>query len=116
MIHRAILGSLERFMALLTEHLAGKWPLWLSPRQVAVVPVSVDQHGYARDVTSYLRGRGVEATCDQSDATLGKKIRAHQLLQTNFILVVGRGEQARENPKSSPLSTPAATCHGRAGF
>ncbi|KAJ1488077.1 hypothetical protein T484DRAFT_2015730 [Baffinella frigidus] len=94
MIHRAILGSLERFIALLTEHLAGKWPLWLSPRQVAVVPISVDQHEYAKEVVDSLRRKGVEAVADYSDATLNKKIRSHQLLQTNYILVLGRGEMA----------------------
>jgi len=92
LIHRAILGSVERFMALLTEHNGGKWPLWLSPRQVAVVPVGVDQLQYALDLVQQMKEEGIEARADVSSNTLNKKIRSAQVSQYNYILVVGKEE------------------------
>lgn len=74
-IHRAILGSVERFMAILTEHLAGKWPLWLSPRQVVVCSISEKYLGYARKVYEELKKQGFEVELDDSDASISKKVR-----------------------------------------
>ena len=92
-IHRAVLGSLERFMALLIEHTAGRWPMWLSPRQFMVVPVSEESHGtYAFDVAEKLKRNGFAADCDRSSETLNKRIRNAQLNQYNYILVVGNDE------------------------
>ena len=79
LIHRAIFGSLERFTAILIEHIAGKWPLWLSPRQVAIVPVGSDQHEYGAEVQAVLRKEGYHADLDSSSKTLQKKIRDNQL-------------------------------------
>lgn len=95
MIHRAILGSVERMIAILTESYGGKWPLWLSPRQAIVIPVAGAHSDYARSVCAQLHAEGFEAAVDTDDSdTLNKKIRNAQLSQYNFILVVGDREMA----------------------
>ncbi|KIP05628.1 hypothetical protein PHLGIDRAFT_24993 [Phlebiopsis gigantea 11061_1 CR5-6] len=91
-IHRAILGSLERFIAIITEHFAGKWPFWLSPRQVLVVPVAVPYQQYATEVGEKLSKLNLYVDVDNSPETLNKKIRNGELAQYNFILVVGQEE------------------------
>jgi threonyl-tRNA synthetase len=93
-IHRAILGSLERAIAILTESCAGKWPFWLSPRQVQIVPVGPSINEYAGTVQKKLfeAGYQVELDTDPGD-TLNKKIRNAQLSQFNFILVLGDREK-----------------------
>lgn len=92
MIHRAILGSVERMTAILTEHYAGKWPFWLSPRQVLVVPVGVKYQEYAQQVRDKLHNAGFYADVDLSGNTLQKKVRSGQLLRYNFIFIVGEQE------------------------
>lgn len=98
-IHRAVLGSVERMIAVLTEHLKGKWPFWLSPRQVSVVPV--DPHpelmAYARTVTERIHAGGFYVDIEDSNKTLPKKIRESQLAQYNLILVVGWAEVKNES-------------------
>lgn len=97
MIHRAILGSVERMIAVLTESYGGKWPFWLSPRQVMVVPVGVPFNGYANEVASKLRYLGFCAEADTDDGnTMNKKVRNAQLAQVNFIFVVGDKEQTNK--------------------
>ena len=93
-IHRAILGSVERFAAVLVEHTGGKWPLWLSPRQVSVVPVALKYLDYAGVVARALLVDGFYVDVDASTNTLNKKIREAQLEQYNYILVVGAEEEA----------------------
>ena len=85
MIHRAIVGSFERFMAILTEHFAGKWPFWLSPRQVLVIPVMPAVNDYVEEVQRLLRAQKMKADIDISGNTMPKKIRTGQLQQYNFI-------------------------------
>ncbi|KDQ50940.1 hypothetical protein JAAARDRAFT_41579 [Jaapia argillacea MUCL 33604] len=92
MIHRAILGSMERFIAIVTEHFAGKWPFWLSPRQVLVIPVSIPYKDYAAEVAECLSAAGLFADVDNGENTLQKKIRNGEIAQYNFILVVGQEE------------------------
>lgn len=94
MIHRAILGSVERMIAILTENCAGKWPFWLSPRQIMVVPVGPSVDEYANEVRDRLHNAGFMAESD-TDAgdTMNKKIRNGQLAQFNYILVVGDKEK-----------------------
>ncbi|KAM7352721.1 threonine--tRNA ligase isoform 2-T2 [Cochliomyia hominivorax] len=94
-IHRAILGSVERMIAILTENYAGKWPFWISPRQVMVVPVGPQFDEYAKSVSDKLHAAGfmAEADTDAGD-TMNKKIRNAQLAQFNFILVVGEKERS----------------------
>ncbi|PSK54052.1 Threonine--tRNA ligase, cytoplasmic [Elsinoe australis] len=92
MIHRAIYGSYERFIAILTEHFAGKWPFWLSPRQVLIVPVMPAVNPYVLEVQSLLREQGMHADVDITGNTMQKKIRTGQLAQYNFIFVLGAKE------------------------
>lgn len=93
MIHRAILGSVERMTAILCEHFAGKWPFWLSPRQVLVVPVGVKYFDYATSITNKLKNEGFYADVDLTGNTLQKKIRTGQLQKYNFIFIVGEEEE-----------------------
>ncbi|ETO28211.1 threonyl-tRNA synthetase [Reticulomyxa filosa] len=90
MIHRAIYGSFERFIAILCEHFGGKWPFWLSPRQICVVPVSSEFNDYAHKVKETIHKAGYWIDVDDSKNRLSKKIRNAQTDQYNFILVVGR--------------------------
>lgn len=92
-IHRAILGSVERMIAILTESYGGKWPFWLSPRQAMVVPVAPPFDSYATEVRDVLHAAGLQVDVDTDPGdTLNKKIRNSQLEQYNFILVVGERE------------------------
>ena len=108
MIHRAILGSLERMVAILTENFGGKWPFWLSPRQVIVIPVAVVYNDYASQVAEKLYAQGIYAEADLSGDTMKKKIRTAEVGQWNFIFVVGEDEQSanavnfrnRDDPES----------------
>jgi len=93
MIHRAIYGSFERFIAVLTEHLLGKWPFWISPRQIQIVPVTKDYNGYAARIGQVFSEKGYWADVDDSRDRLNNKIRKAQTAQYNFILVVGEKEQ-----------------------
>ncbi len=111
-IHRAILGSVERFLAVLIEHTAGKWPFWLSPRQVAIVPVALVYLPYAQATCTTIHAAGYFVDVDASNHTLNKKVREAQLAQYNFILVVGAEEAAagtvnirtRDNARHGTLS------------
>ncbi|MEE6457979.1 hypothetical protein FKM82_000132 [Ascaphus truei] len=94
-IHRAILGSVERMIAILAENYGGKWPLWLSPQQVMVVPVGPTCEEYAQKVREQFHHAGLMTEVDlDPGCTLNKKIRNAQLAQYNFILVVGEKEKA----------------------
>ena len=92
LIHRAVLGSVERMIAILTEHFAGKWPFFLSPRQAQVVPVSKSFSDYALEVQKKIAAAGFYVDVDLSARTLPKMVREAQLSQYNFILVVGAQE------------------------
>merc|ERR1712000_93768 len=92
MIHRAIIGSFERFIAILCEHFAGKWPFWLSPRQILVIPVMKGAEDYVREIQSIFHKARMYVDIDVSGNTLQKKIRSGQLAQYNFIFVVGAKE------------------------
>ncbi|CAM6092657.1 unnamed protein product [Calypogeia fissa] len=91
-VHRAILGSVERMFAILLEHYAGKWPFWLSPRQVIVCPISEKFTEYAARVQTEIHDAGFYVESDLSDRKIAKKIRDAQLAQFNYILVVGQDE------------------------
>ena len=94
MIHRAIYGSLERFIGILIEHYAGRFPLWLSPVQVKVLPVSARYLPYAGEVLETLRAAGIRAEADQSDEKLGYKIREAQMDKVPYMIILGEKEQA----------------------
>lgn len=85
MVHRAIIGSFERFMAIITEHFAGKWPFWLSPRQILVIPVMPTVNDYVEEVQKLFKAEKMNIDIDISGNTMQKKIRTGQLQQYNFI-------------------------------
>ncbi|KAJ3154282.1 threonyl-tRNA synthetase [Geranomyces variabilis] len=93
MIHRAILGSVERMMAIMIEHFGGKWPFWISPRQIIIVPVASKYNDYAEEVRQILFDNGLNVEADLSDLTLNKKIRNSEVALWNFTFVVGEKEQ-----------------------
>ncbi len=92
MLHRAILGSLERFIGVLLEHTAAKLPLWIAPVQVRVIPVTDGHLPYAESVADQLRAGGLRTEIDRRNESVSKKVRAAQLEQINYILVVGDKE------------------------
>ncbi|MDD3296284.1 MAG: threonine--tRNA ligase [Candidatus Omnitrophica bacterium] len=94
MIHRVILGSLERFIATIIEHYAGKFPLWLAPVQVSVLSVTQDQKEYALKIKQSLEDKGYRAEADLRDETLQKKIRDKELSKIPYMVIVGKKEQA----------------------
>ena len=93
-IHRAISGSLERFMGVMIEHFAGIFPLWLAPRQAIVVPVGEKFNDYAEKVLKSLKETGIRAEGDFSTDGLNKKVRNAEQAHINYILVVGEKEEA----------------------
>jgi len=94
MIHRAPFGSLERFSAVLIEHTAGHFPLWLTPDQVAILPISEKYNDYAKQVMSYLDDRGVRATIDDRNEKIGRKVRDNELKRVPYMVIVGEKEAA----------------------
>ena len=92
MIHRAILGSLERFTAVLIEHYAGAFPLWLAPEQVRLVPVADRHVEHARGLAARLREAGLRPFVDESGDTVGKKVRSAQVAKAPYVLVIGDRE------------------------
>ena len=93
MIHRAILGSFERFMMILIEHFAGAFPLWLAPEQVRVLPISEKFVDYAGQIKDQLRQAGIRVTLDDSNESLGKRIRNSELYKIPYTVIVGEKEQ-----------------------
>lgn len=85
MIHRAIIGSFERFFGIIIEHFGGKWPFWLSPRQVMIVPIMTGAYDYAEELRHILQEDKMNVEVDVSGNTLQKKIRNAQIAQYNFI-------------------------------
>lgn len=114
MIHRAVLGSVERMMAILIENYGGKWPFWLSPRQVMVVPVHPALDEYAVKVRDQIYEAGYECDVDVDHSdTFNKKVRLAQLAQYNFILVVGEKEKTNETVN---IRTRDNKVHGELGL
>lgn len=94
MIHRAPFGSMERFCAVLIEHTAGHFPLWLTPDQVAILPISEKYNDYAAKVAKYFDSVGVRATIDDRNEKVGRKVRDNELKRIPYMLIVGEKEQA----------------------
>uniref|UniRef100_UPI004028870B threonine--tRNA ligase n=1 Tax=Prevotella sp. TaxID=59823 RepID=UPI004028870B len=92
MVHRAPFGSLERFTAVLIEHTAGHFPLWLTPDQVAILPISEKYNDYARKVSKYFASQGVRAVIDDRNEKIGRKIRDTELKRTPYMVIVGEKE------------------------
>jgi threonyl-tRNA synthetase len=92
MLHRAILGSFERFLGILIEHHAGRFPLWLAPVQVVVASIVSDAAPYAEEAASLLRAAGLQAIADTRNEKINAKIREHSLAHVPVLAVVGRRE------------------------
>ena len=115
MIHRAILGTIERFMGILIEHCAGAFPLWLAPEQVRVLTLTERTEAYGREVCDRLRAGGFRAELDDRNEKLGYKVREAQLAKVPVMLVVGDKEEAdrtvaprrRSGGNSDPLPLDA---------
>jgi threonyl-tRNA synthetase len=97
MIHCAIMGSIERFTAVLIEHLGGTFPLWLAPEQLRVIPVADAHLEYATRVHTELKAIGIRATLDDANESLGKKIRAAKQAKLPYFVVIGDKEVAAKN-------------------
>eukprot|EP00742_Colponemidia_sp_Colp-10_P004829 GILJ01005155.1.p1 GENE.GILJ01005155.1~~GILJ01005155.1.p1 ORF type:complete len:972 (-),score=201.07 GILJ01005155.1:109-2988(-) len=118
-IHRAVLGSLERMIAVLTEHCGGKWPFWVSPRQIIIVPISEKFEEYALKIKQRVHQEGYYVDADVSNGTLNKKIRNAQLAQYNYICVVGQEElesgtvdvRTRDNERHGKFTIPDFLVH-----
>jgi len=99
MLHRAIFGSLERFVAVLIENTAGKFPLWLSPDQVIILPISEKYHDYSKKVLKFLNNSDIRTLIDKRNEKIGKKIRDNELKRIPYLLIIGEKEE-----KSSTVS------------
>jgi threonyl-tRNA synthetase len=112
MIHAAIMGSIERYLSILIEHLGGSFPLWLSPVQVKVLPIGEKHNSFAKKVTDQLKEGGMRAELDESDEALGKKIRQGKLEKIPYLLVIGDEEvkdgvvtvESRDKGKAGKMS------------
>ena len=92
MIHRALLGSMERFAGILIEHYGGRFPLWLAPMQAVVLPVADRHNEHAAEIAVRLRGGGLRADIDERTESVGRKIRDAELQKVPYMLVVGDRE------------------------
>jgi threonyl-tRNA synthetase len=93
MIHRAPFGSMERFVAVLIEHTAGKFPLWLTPDQAVILPISEKFHDYAEKVSKFLKNCDIRTLIDERSEKIGKKIRDSELKRIPYLLIIGEKEQ-----------------------
>jgi threonyl-tRNA synthetase len=93
MVHRALMGSFERFIGILIEHYAGEFPLWLAPVQAIVLPIADRHLDYARSAAERLRAAGLRIEIDERSESIGKKIREAEVLKVPYMLVVGDKEQ-----------------------
>ena len=94
MVHRAPFGSMERFTAVLIEHTAGHFPLWLAPEQVAILPISERFNDYADQVAAFLDEKGIRAEVDNRNEKIGRKIRDNELKRVPYMVIVGEKESA----------------------
>ena len=92
MVHRALFGSIERFVGILIEHFAGAFPLWLAPVQIRVCSISEKSAAYCREVFEFLQAAKLRVELDDSDDRIGAKIRAATLMKIPYVLVVGEQE------------------------
>jgi threonyl-tRNA synthetase len=92
MLHRAILGSLERFFGILVEHCAGAFPAWLAPVQVAVLPITDRVHPFAHQVAEAAKAKGLRVDLDLANEKVNAKVRTHQMRKVPYMLVIGDRE------------------------
>ena len=108
MIHRAVLGSFERFVGVLVEHFAGEFPLWIAPEQVRIMTITDDQLDYAREVEQKLRAEGLRVHLDARGEKIGYKIREAESMKVPYILICGKQEQAEKQ-----VAVRSSRIHGR---
>lgn len=92
MIHRVVLGSIERFIGVITEHFAGAFPIWLAPEQIRILPIADRHHEYAKSVCEKLTALGIRVSVDERSEKIGYKIREAQLQKIPYMLLVGDKE------------------------
>ena len=109
LLHRAIFGSLERFIGILLEHFAGALPFWLSPEQVAVATITSDVDSYAIEVTEALKQAGVRAISDLRNEKINYKIREHSLAKIPVILALGKREMTESTVSIRRLGSQEQT-------
>jgi threonyl-tRNA synthetase len=97
MIHRAPFGSMERFVSVLLEHCAGNFPLWLTPNQVIILPISEKFHDYAQKVLNILNNYDIRGLIDERAEKAGRKIRDAEVSKTPYIIIVGEKEEKEES-------------------
>ena len=102
MLHRAILGSIERFIGMLIEHYAGRFPLWLAPVQAVVATITSEAADYAGEVARECAAAGLRVTLDTGNEKIGYKVREHSLAKVPMMLVVGRREAEQPNGFAAP--------------
>jgi threonyl-tRNA synthetase len=107
MLHRAILGTFERFIGILIEHHAGRFPLWLAPRQAVVATIVSDADDYAAEVVAALRKAGIRAEADIRNEKINYKVREHSLSKVPYMLVLGRREAEDRTVALRPLGDGA---------
>jgi threonyl-tRNA synthetase len=107
MLHRAILGSYERFIGILIEHFAGKFPLWLAPMQAVVATIVSDADGYAEEVAATLAAAGIRVETDLRNEKINYKVREHSLAKVPYLLVLGKREAEERTVAVRPLGTDA---------
>ena len=107
MLHRAILGSMERFIGVLIEHFAGRMPLWLAPTQAVVATVTNEADDYAREVAGAMRARGIRAEVDTRSDKIGYKVREHSLAKVPLLLAVGGRERVERTVSLRRLGSNA---------
>ncbi|KKT37209.1 MAG: Threonine-tRNA ligase [Candidatus Nomurabacteria bacterium GW2011_GWB1_44_12] len=115
-IHRAVLGSTERFMGVMIEHFAGAFPLWLSPVQVKILPISEKFAEYAGKVYKEISGAGIRVEMDDSAESLGKRIRTAKIEKVPFILVLGEKEVEAGTVTVEMRGKEAGETHSLADF
>jgi threonyl-tRNA synthetase len=106
MLHRAMFGSLERFMGILIEHFAGHFPLWLAPVQAVVATITSDGDTYAMEVVEAVRRAGLRVEADLRNEKINYKVREHSLAKVPILLVVGRKEAAERTVSIRRLGSP----------
>jgi threonyl-tRNA synthetase len=107
MFHRAILGTFERFIGILIEHHAGRFPLWLAPVQAVVATIVSDADDYAREVTAKLAAAGIRVEADLRNEKINYKVREHSLAHVPYLLVVGKREAEEGTVALRPLGADA---------
>ena len=96
MIHAAIMGSIERFMSIIIEHYAGAFPVWLSPVQAVILPISQNYKKYGEKILSAIKEKDIRVEMPEADETLGKRIRSAELQKIPYILIVGEKEEKKK--------------------